>query len=225
MSLMRVILVLLLLILFTYTTSALKNPSAVYCEALGYEFVIFSSPYGEVGKCLLPNGTAVDAWDFYKGKVAIDYSYCAKMGYEAKHVEREDCKSYLVCVLPNGTEVEVAELMGLSFEETTCGDGVCGIPENHSSCPQDCKSGGEDGYCDGVKDEICDPDCLNGEDVDCINETEIEAVPTITAPTTTPTSASPTNVPTTSKTPSETPGFEIIEVLFAVSILIAWRRR
>gem|GEM_PF-5640277 len=36
---------------------------------------------------------------------------------------------------------------------------VCGIPENYSTCPQD-------GYCDGVKDRICDPDCKSEEDVD-----------------------------------------------------------
>jgi putative hemolysin len=67
----------LTLTLLLSTASALRNPSAVYCEAMGYDYVIFSSPYGDVGKCVLPNGEAVNAWDFYRGEVALDYSYCA----------------------------------------------------------------------------------------------------------------------------------------------------
>ncbi len=47
--------------------------------------------------------------------------------------------SCLVCVLPDGREVEVTELMGLTFAETTCGNGVCGYPENEKTCPADCR--------------------------------------------------------------------------------------
>lgn len=209
---MRIFLCFLTLILLLPAASALRNPSAVYCEAMGYNYVIFSSPYGDVGKCVLPNGEAVNAWDFYRGEVALDYSYCAKQGYEAKHVEREDCKSCLVCVLPDGREVEVAELMGLSFEETTCGDGVCGIPENYSSCPQDCSSGEEDGYCDAVKDGICDPDCTKGEDADCAENLEGGAT-TVTATTITPSEV------------KRTPGFEALEVLAALALVLAVSRR
>jgi len=50
---------------------------------------------------------------------------------------------------------------------TKCGDGICGAGENYLTCPQDCPSGGEDNYCDGVRDGICDPDCMENEDVDC----------------------------------------------------------
>ncbi len=199
----------LTVMLLISTASALRNPSAVYCEAMGYDYVVFSSPYGDVGKCVLPNGEAVDAWEFYRGETALEYSYCAKEGYEAKHVEREDCKSCLVCVLPDGREVEVAELMGLSFEETTCGDGVCGIPENYSSCPQDCHSGDEDGYCDAVEDGICDPDCLQGEDVDCTESEKVEE--------------SPAEITTTQ--PQRTPGFEAAAACLAVSATLLLLRR
>ncbi len=102
--------------------------------------------------------------------------------------------------------------MGLSFAETTCGDGVCGIPENHPSCPQDCRSGEEDGYCDAVKDGICDPDCLKGEDADCAENVE-EIATTVTA---------------TAITPSEvkrTPGFEALEVLAALALVLAAKRK
>jgi putative hemolysin len=147
---------------------AMLNPAAVYCEACGYEYVIESTELGDRGLCRLLNEETVDAWDFLRGKVALEWSYCAQQGYEAKHVEDpEVCPDCTLCVLPNGTEVEVTQLMGLSFEETTCGDGTCGSPEDYETCPEDCPSGGLDEYCDGVKDGICDPDCEEGADPDC----------------------------------------------------------
>ncbi len=205
---MKRIVLFLTILLAISAASALKNPSAVYCEALGYEYVIYSTPLGEVGKCILPNGEAVNAWDFYTGRVAVEYSYCTIKGYEAKHVETESCPNCLVCVLPNGTEVEVGELMNLQLEETTCGDGVCGIPENYSSCPQDCKSGSEDGYCDAVKDGICDPDCMYEKDPDCVEE-EIA-----------------TTTETTTETPvaKSTPGFEFAIAVTSISVYLLLRR-
>ena len=147
---------------------AMLNPAAVYCEACGYTYIIETLPEGEVGLCQLPDGQEVDAWDFLRGKVGLEWSYCAQLGYEAKHVEESDiCWDCTVCVLPDGSEIEVTELMELSFEETYCGDGTCGIPENYETCPEDCPSGSQDGYCDGVEDGICDPDCEPGLDPDC----------------------------------------------------------
>lgn len=40
--------------------------------------------------------------------------------------------------------------------------------ENYLNCPEDCPSGSADGYCDKIKDGICDPDCAKGFDIDCI---------------------------------------------------------
>jgi hypothetical protein len=42
----------------------------------------------------------------------------------------------------------------------SCEDGVCQDHESYYSCSQDCSSGGSDGFCDSVKDGICDKDCL-----------------------------------------------------------------
>lgn len=50
--------------------------------------------------------------------------------------------------------------------EGECGNDVCNINENYSTCPLDCLSGGYDGYCDREKDERCDPDCKEEEDPD-----------------------------------------------------------
>ena len=151
----------------------MKNPAAVYCTALGYEYKIEKSEAGEVGYCILPGNQKVDAWQFLQGKVGQEKSYCAKKGFRIKTSKSAKACSTLmtdscmVCVLEDGREVEVTELMGLILAETTCGDGVCGVPENFKTCPKDCPSGSSDGYCDGVKDRKCDPDCTAKQDPDC----------------------------------------------------------
>ncbi|MCK4491911.1 MAG: hypothetical protein KAU03_04755 [Candidatus Altiarchaeales archaeon] len=50
------------------------------------------------------------------------------------------------------------------------GNGICEINkgEYYLNCPEDCRSGGRDDYCDRVIDGRCDPDCRAEEDPDCI---------------------------------------------------------
>ena len=58
------------------------DPAACYCAMMGYEYITeIDSSGGEIGYCILPNGRKVDEWEFFKGEVAQDYSYCAKKGY------------------------------------------------------------------------------------------------------------------------------------------------
>lgn len=166
----------LLSIISSDSVSALTNPSAVYCTELGYEYITINTETGVRGLCVLPNNQIVNAWWFLEGKVAQEYSYCKKEGYEIKTVvDSETCKKIFteecaVCILEDGTEVEVAELMNLSFAETVCGDDFCAaVMENFKNCPEDCPSGEGDGYCDGAADGKCDPDCVErgGYDPDC----------------------------------------------------------
>jgi putative hemolysin/PKD repeat protein len=103
---------------------AIMDPSAVYCDALGYEYVIVSTAEGECGYCKLPDGQLVDSWKFLQGEEGQECSYCALKGYEMKTVyDGELANKFLtgkcaVCVLEDGSEVEVTELMGLSFDWT-----------------------------------------------------------------------------------------------------------
>ena len=60
----------------------------------------------------------------------------------------------------------VIDLDVSSFAET-CGNKICEPYESYENCPQDCKSGAKDDFCDRVKDSICDPDCAQKEDTDC----------------------------------------------------------
>ena len=53
-----------------------------------------------------------------------------------------------------------------SFADT-CGNKICEPYESYENCPQDCKSGAKDSFCDKVKDGICDPDCIQKDDSDC----------------------------------------------------------
>jgi hypothetical protein len=50
-----------------------------------------------------------------------------------------------------------------------CGNHVCNVGEDFNNCPEDCTSGGGDGYCDREKDDRCDPDCAEGVDPDCVS--------------------------------------------------------
>lgn len=160
------VIALLAIALVVVPVSALKNPAAVYCLAMGYQSYTEKDAGGnDVAMCILPNGKAVDAWNFLKGTTAAEYSYCAKSGFVQKTVKnRAVCGLFAidtcaVCVQPDGRETEVTNLMGLNFAESVCGDGTCGLPENSLTCHKDCPSSAYDGLCERSLDGKCDPDC------------------------------------------------------------------
>ncbi len=90
---MKRITLFLVAVVFVSTAFAQKgfrNPAAAYCESLGYNYSLQTDKQGnEVGMCTLPNGDKVVAWDFYKGKVAKEYSYAAKKGYSIACVKEK----------------------------------------------------------------------------------------------------------------------------------------
>ena len=94
------------------------NPAAVYCKQLGYQYEIREDEEGnEYGVCIFPDGSEVNAWDFYNGECGQEYSYCAKQGYDIE-TERVDKGSYYtecaVCVSRRGAEearIPMLELM------------------------------------------------------------------------------------------------------------------
>ncbi len=44
----------------------LANPAATFCVGEGNEYVIRSGNGGSVGICILPDGSEVDAWDYFR---------------------------------------------------------------------------------------------------------------------------------------------------------------
>lgn len=150
------------------------NPAANYCKEMGYEWIIKTTAEGdEVGFCKISDDILCDGWEFLTGKCGQEYNYCQRQGYQFKSLSNsEKCQSAfspdcVACVFKNGAEIETSKTMKLD-KESKCGDKICYPPkENYGNCPQDCASGLKDGYCDKVKDNICDPDCVNQEDIDC----------------------------------------------------------
>ncbi len=65
----------------TVGSRSIKNPAAVYCVEMGYEYRIQNSPEGhQYGVCVLPNRSVSGEWDFYRGKNGREFSYCARYG-------------------------------------------------------------------------------------------------------------------------------------------------
>ena len=92
---------------------ALENPAAVYCKQLGYQYQIKQTFSGERGVCVI-NNVAYDEWDFFSGKVAKSYNYCAKNGYST--ITKTDgknsySKDYAVCV-SQGKEISIPVSVG-----------------------------------------------------------------------------------------------------------------
>ena len=69
-------------LLMTNLLLAISNPSAQYCKAMGYTYTMEKGLTGiREGKCLFPDHSSANAWDFYRGKVKKSFSYCEKNGY------------------------------------------------------------------------------------------------------------------------------------------------
>lgn len=128
---------------------ALANPSAVYCEKMGYEYVIERTEGGQTGICRFSETESCLGWLFFNGKCGEEYSYCSKNGYGLKTVsDIQKCifgGECAVCVMGDGREIPITELIdvvgGLVSTERICGDDVCDSPEEtHEICPEDCPS-------------------------------------------------------------------------------------
>jgi putative hemolysin len=147
------------LILEVAAIDFIREPSSVYCEQMGYEFVLVDTEEGQIGVCRFNEGENATSLDFLTGKAGGEYSYCARRGLEMKTIaDPEKCsipfsRECAVCVLEDGTEVEVTELMEKEKAKPTtttlpptttlrrkpvCGDGVCERPETKEGCPEDC---------------------------------------------------------------------------------------
>jgi len=105
----------------------MRNPSAVYCNMLGYTYRIENDwGGGQFGVCELPSGATCKAWDFLAGKCGQEYSACAKRGLDTRTVSDGTdpfLKEYAVCVDAEGRRLQSVTQMTNLFEES--GGGVC----------------------------------------------------------------------------------------------------
>ena len=93
-----------------------RNPAAVYCKAMGYQYELRKDQRGNVyGVCIFPDQSECDAWDFYKGKVKKSFSYCAKKGFDTKSIKTYQLTYSTECAIcvskDKKTEITVLEFM------------------------------------------------------------------------------------------------------------------
>jgi C1A family cysteine protease len=124
-----IILLFVSLVLSISFVSALSNPASVYCKEIAKEYSDYSykiktnSDGSQYGVCII-DGKEYEEWNFFKGKIGQDYSYCKKLGYDSKTISDKNGE-YAVCFKGNlkkvsggekfvSEEIKVDELMNLS---------------------------------------------------------------------------------------------------------------
>ncbi len=95
------------------------NPSAVYCDALGYEIETRNND----GCCVFPDGSACELWSFYRGECGQKFTYCEQQGYRIEN-RVEDIGTftveYAVCIFDDGSECSEQ-----SYLKGECGPSNC----------------------------------------------------------------------------------------------------
>ena len=78
----------------------MANPSAVYCEGLGFTTENVERNGGMDSDCVFPDGSRCPAWDFLAGRCGQQYSYCSTQGYS---IESSDDSNIGACLFPDGS--------------------------------------------------------------------------------------------------------------------------
>ena len=94
--------------------TGLPNPATIYCEEMGYAYKVEKTSEGEKGKCVIGPEIEFEAWDFIKGKVGKEHSYCVKKGYDIETKKEQLDKysaEYAVCVQAKEKRTPMIELM------------------------------------------------------------------------------------------------------------------
>ena len=117
MKIENILLIFCTMIFLISPIMAIPNPSIVYCEKMGYTYKINITAEGEEGICVVNPGVEFKAWDFIKGKVGKEYSYCAKQGFETE-TEQIDKNSYseeyAICISKNTSIKEINTLLNVN---------------------------------------------------------------------------------------------------------------
>jgi putative hemolysin/C1A family cysteine protease len=99
----------------------MANPAATYCKDLGYDYSVVETNDGERGKCIFPDGTQCEEWNFLAGKCGKTHSYCAKQGLDVVTKSNGGgslSREYAECVDDQKEVGAVSDLMGLSQKAT-----------------------------------------------------------------------------------------------------------
>jgi len=141
----------LILLILASTSAAIPNPTAVYCNDLGYNY--------DDGNCVFPDGQSCDGWAFFRGTCGEEYSYCALEGHSIE-TESVDMGSYsterAVCV-SDTKRIEI-QIPGLIPESRGLSPGngeECKIKPSDPSLPEsfDWRNISNRSYINPVKDQ------------------------------------------------------------------------
>lgn len=154
---------------FCDTTDFVPDPNATPAvKAL--EFKGKCKPFvGNGGVCLDANGTYPCKEGLYCDLSAGTSGICTTQKGEGEACSgmSNECKSPLNCDSDNGANIcAKSDANGaFCFVPPVCGDGVCDLQTEQTSCPADCNTTAEcgDGVCDfnGTEPALCPDDCCN----------------------------------------------------------------
>jgi len=120
--------------------------------------VTYDPPTSKTPGCILKE-VKVEPGQIFKGSIVSMAEFPVETGAEVKLIDENDN----IVFTQNILIIKVKEQV-----KAECANNLCDAGENYQSCPEDCISGGADGFCDKIRDALCDPDCPRTEDEDCI---------------------------------------------------------
>jgi putative hemolysin len=108
----------------------MANPSAVYCEGLGYSMENVIRNGGGDADCIFPDGSRCAQWDFLSGRCGQEFTYCKTQGFNleegtnigtCRFADNSTCDEFLFfsgeCSPgdhPDVSEEAAIQIMGLS---------------------------------------------------------------------------------------------------------------
>jgi putative hemolysin len=127
---------LILSIIAIKEAQASPNAAAMYCNRMdelygNYTYEIQHTDDGDQAVCVMPNGTELEAWGFFAGRLGQSYSYCAKEGLQIYHVSNGTYSSeQAVCTVlcrEGGGGIQGGVIFGLGFLGNIIRDWITGF--------------------------------------------------------------------------------------------------
>ncbi len=123
-------------VIMSVSVWAVVNPSAVFCEELGYDYNIDEST------CVFPDGSHCKGWKFYEGECGSEWYEEVSCREAGEALDIGECCNGLEKIKNRnifGDNCQQSEAVGGSMHVCSdCGNGVCEEWESICNCPDDC---------------------------------------------------------------------------------------
>ena len=145
-----------------------------------FPFCLNPTQISNLGKIQTTNeGMQFIKWDVDLNPGDNYFEYTFEKVYECGSITiLQPTKLYIETDILTSNSISLTQKQINSIKKNRCiANGECEYPiENYFECPEDCLSGGIDGICDELKDEICDDDCIRQNkknlDSDCLRKSK-----------------------------------------------------